>query len=171
MADDNFLVAMLTSIDGTKWVILGVVLLILEVITGTTYILWPAFSALFVGIVVFFLPLSLQMQFLLFFILSTSLMWIGHKYIRPRMKGGEPSDLNDRARSMVGRRVRAVADFDAGQGRVRVGDTQWRAAMRDGDAKAGDELRVVSVDGTTLMVVPHGVSRNFPILSGFTGRH
>jgi membrane protein implicated in regulation of membrane protease activity len=70
------------------------------------------------------------------------------------MKGGEPSDLNDRARSMIGMRVRAIADFDTGQGRVQVGDTQWRASMESGDAKSGQELRVVSVDGTTLTVEP-----------------
>ncbi len=156
MSDENVLMSMLSSINGTKWVILGVLLLIIEVLTGTTYILWPALSALAVGILVFILPLGWQMQLLLFFILSTALMFIGHKYIRPHMKGGEPSDLNDRARSMVGMRVKAIADFDTGRGRVQVGDTQWRAAMQHGDAKAGDELRVVSVKGTTLTVVPYG---------------
>ena len=94
------------------------------------------------------------MQFLLFFILSTVLLIVGHTHIRPKMQGGEPSDLNDRARSMSGMRVKAIADFETGRGRVQVGDTQWRAAMDVGDAKAGDELRVVSVKGTTLTVEP-----------------
>jgi len=68
------------------------------------------------------------------------------------MKGGEPSDLNDRARSMVGMRVKAVADFDTGLGRVQVGDTQWRASIFEGNPEAGAELRVISVKGTTLQV-------------------
>ena len=98
----NILVQMLETMSGTKWIIVGVLLLILEVVTGTTYILWPAVAALIVGFIVFILPLlGWEMQFLLFFILSSVLLVVGHKYVRPKMKGGEPSDLNDRARSMV----------------------------------------------------------------------
>ena len=150
--DANLLVQMLESMNGTKWMILGVLLLVLEVVTGTTYILWPAVAALIVGIIAFVLPLAWEMQFLLFFILSGILLVVGHKFVRPKMKGGEPSDLNDRARSMVGMRVKAVADFDTGLGRVQVGDTQWRASIQDGNPSAGAELRVISVKGTTLQV-------------------
>lgn len=150
--DANLLVQMLESMNGTKWLILGVLLLVLEVVTGTTYILWPAVAALIVGIIAFVLPLGWEMQFLLFFILSGILLVVGHKFVRPKMRGGEPSDLNDRARSMVGMRVKAVADFDTGLGRVQVGDTQWRASIQDGNPSAGAELRVISVKGTTLQV-------------------
>ena len=152
--DANLLVQMLESMSGTKWLILGVLLLVLEVVTGTTYILWPAVAALIVGVIVFILPLAWEMQFLLFFILSAILLVVGHKYVRPKMKGGEPSDLNDRARTMVGMRVKAVADFETGLGRVQVGDTQWRASIVDGNPAAGAELRVLSVKGTTLQVEP-----------------
>lgn len=148
----NLLIDGLNSMTGTKWVIIGVVLLILELITGTSYILWPAAAALFVGLLTYILPLGWEAQFLLFFLLSTALLVFGHIYIRPKMKGGEPSDLNDRARSMVGMRVKAIADFDTGEGRVQVGDTQWRAQMETGNAKAGQELRVMSVKATTLIV-------------------
>ena len=155
-SDGNMLMQFLQDMNGVRWLVLGVILMLAEVVTGTTYILWPAIAALILGVVVFILPvLGWQMQLLLFFILSTALMVIGHKYIRPKMKGGEPSDLNDRARSMVGMRVKAIADFDTGRGRVQVGDTQWRASMNTGDAKAGDELRVISVKGTTLNVEPY----------------
>ena len=150
--ETNLLVQILESMNGTKWMILGVFLLVIEVVTGTSYILWPAVAALIVGLVAFVLPLAWEMQFLLFSILSAVLLVVGHKFVRPKMKGGEPSDLNDRARSMVGMRVRAVADFDTGLGRVQVGDTQWRASIHDGNPSAGSELRVISVKGTTLQV-------------------
>ena len=154
--DTNLLIQMLESMSGSKWLILGVLLLVLEVVTGTTYILWPAVAALIVGVLIFILPLGWEMQFLLFFILSTVLLIIGHTHIRPRLGADDPSELNDRARSMLGMRVKAIADFETGRGRVQVGDTQWRAAMNTGEAKAGDELRVVSVKGTTLTVEPLG---------------
>ena len=75
MSDNaNVLVQMLESMTGTKWIIVGVLLLILEVVTGTTYILWPAVAALVVGLIAFVLPLGWEMQFLLFSILSTVLL-------------------------------------------------------------------------------------------------
>lgn len=154
-SDGNMIVALLESMNGTKWVIMGVLLLILELVTGTTYILWPAIAALAVGLLTFVLPFGWEMQLLLFFILSSVLLVFGHTHIRPRMKGGEPSDLNDRARSMIGMRVRAISDFELGTGRVQVGDTQWRASMEEGNANAGDELRVLSVKGATLAVEPY----------------
>lgn len=148
---NGVVIAWLEAMSGMKWMIVGVVLLILELVTGTTYILWPAVAALAVGSFAFVLPIGWEMQFLLFFILSAVLLVFGHSYVRPRVKGGEPSDLNDRARAMVGMRVKAINDFETGQGRVQVGDTQWRAKLDTGNAKAGDELRVVKVDGTTLV--------------------
>ena len=153
-SDGNLLMTLLNSMNGQKWLILGVLLLILEVVTGTTYILWISVAALIVGVITFILPLGWEMQFLLFAILSAILLVVGHTRLRPKLDNAAPSDLNDRARSMVGMRVRAVADFDTGQGRVQVGDTQWRASITNGNAKAGDELKVLSVKGTTLTVAP-----------------
>ena len=153
-SEPNFIMQILEGMNGTRWLVLGFLLLILEVLTGTSYILWPAAAALVVGVVVFILPLSWTMQLLLFAILASLFLVLGHKYVRPKMKGGEPSDLNDRARSMVGMRVKAVSDFETGLGRVHVGDTQWRAKIANGDVKAGDELRVISVKGVTLNVEP-----------------
>ena len=150
--EDNTLIDFLHGMSATRWTILGIVLLGFELLTGTTYILWPAVAALIMAALVFFLPLGWELQFILFFILSTALLLAGHKFVRPKVKGGEPSDLNDRARTMVGTRVKALRDFELGKGRVEVGDTQWSAAIKDGDVKKNDELRVVEVIGATLWV-------------------
>lgn len=152
--DGNIFLQLLEGMNGTKWLIFGVVLLTLEVLTGTTYILWPAVAALLVGVLVFVVPLSWELQFLLFFIISAVLLFAGHKYFQPLMQGGEPSDLNDRARSMLGRRVKAATNFETGRGRVHVGDTQWQAVMEEGDALEGDELKIIAVQGTILQVEP-----------------
>lgn len=155
-SDSNVILQLLESMDGARWLILGVVLLVAEVLTGTTYILWVAAAALIVGVLAFAIPvMGWPVQFLLFFVLSIALLIAGHKYFRPNMMGEEDSDLNDRAKSMVDMRVKAVADFETGRGRVQVGDTQWRASMTTGTAKAGQELRVTSVKGTTLIVEAH----------------
>jgi membrane protein implicated in regulation of membrane protease activity len=153
--EPNVMMQFLEGMNGVRWLFIAFGLLILEVLTGTMYILWPAAAAFIVGVLVFMIPgLGWSMQFLLFFILASVILYFGHTHLRPRVKGGDPSDLNDRARSMQGMRVKAIVDFETGRGRVQVGDTQWRASMDEGDAKAGQELRVVSVKGTTLGVEP-----------------
>ena len=150
--EGSILLQLFESLSASKWVIIGVVLLILELVTGTTYILWPAAAALAVGFVAFILPIPWTMQLLLFFIVSSVLLVVGHKYVGPKINQQGPSDLNDRAQSMVGMRVKAIANFETGLGRVQVGDTQWRASIAKGKVKAGQELRVLSVKGTTLQV-------------------
>ncbi|MEP1230129.1 MAG: NfeD family protein [Litorimonas sp.] len=150
--DPTFIMTFLEGMNATRWMIFGIVLLGLELATGTTYILWTAAAAILMAGIVLVLPIGWGLQFVLFFVLSLALLILGHIYVRPRFKGGEPSDLNDRARSMVGQRVKAVSDFEVGKGRVHVGDTQWAAALETGTAKAGDELRILSVKGATLQV-------------------
>jgi len=152
--DSNAFIAFLESIKATHWGLLGIALVGLELVTGTTYILWPAIAALAMAVFVFFLPLSWELQFILFFLLSAALLVVGHKYLRPLMKSGEPSDLNDPARTLQGRRVVAFTDFQNGHGRVKVGDTQWTASTESDDPAKGDELVITSVVGSTLVVAP-----------------
>jgi len=104
-SDTNFILAFLESMNGLKWGLIGVGLVGLELITGTTYILWPAAAALIVAVCVFILPLAWEIQFLLFAVLSIILLFVGHFYLRPLMKSDEPSDTNNPVRTMVGRRV------------------------------------------------------------------
>ena len=147
-------VAFLESMNATRWGLIGLGLVGVELITGSTYILWPAVAALAVAAWVFFLPLSWEMQFLLFFILSTVLLVVGHYYLRPYFKSGEPSETNDPVQTMMGRRVVAFTDFANGDGRVTVGDTQWKARTGKGDPKIGDTLVVTGITGATLVVEP-----------------
>lgn len=152
--ETNTILAFLESMNATRWGLLGLGLVALELVTGTTYILWPAVAALAMSAWVFFLPLSWEMQFILFFILSTALLVVGHLYLKPLMKSGEPSDLNDPGRTMLGRRVTAFTDFENGNGRVTVGDTQWKASTESDDPKIGDALVITAVAGATLIVEP-----------------
>lgn len=153
--EPNAILQFLEGMNGARWLILGFILLVIEVVTGTMYFLWIAAAAFILGVFMFIAPVfDWSTQLLIFAVLTGILLYVGHTHLRPKMKGGEPSDLNDRARSMVGMRVKAVADFESGRGRVQVGDTQWRALMETGDAKTGDELSIHSIKGTTLVVVP-----------------
>ena len=150
--DQNALIAMLSGMNAWTWLIIGVVVLVAELFTGTLFLLWPAIAALIVGVIIFILPLGWEMQLLLFAILSTAGLFWGEKYLRPRLNKDGPTDLNDRATAMTGKRVKAITDFDTGRGRVKVGDTEWAASIETGNPKTGDELRIVSVSGASVVV-------------------
>jgi inner membrane protein len=72
---------------------------------------------------------------------------------RDEGSGGQPK-LNCRAHAMVGREFTLDAPIVEGSGRVRVDDSSWRVAGPD--APAGAAVRVVGVDGATLMVEAAG---------------
>ncbi len=147
------MIELLSQLTAWHWLVFGVVLLGVELSTGSTYILWPAVSALAVGVLLFIAPsLGWEMQMMLFFLLSVATLVLGRTHLQKLVKGGEPSDLNDPGQAMIGRQVEAVTDFTGTEGRVRVGDTQWAARLADGTAAAGDLLRVESVQGATLIV-------------------
>ncbi|MGB3456121.1 MAG: NfeD family protein [Litorimonas sp.] len=147
------MVELLSQLTAWHWLVLGVVLLGLELLTGSTYILWPAVSALAVGLLLFIAPgMGWEMQMMLFFLLSVATLVLGRTHLQRLVKGGEPSSLNDPGLALVGRQVVAVADFTGTEGRVTVGDSQWSARMRDGTAGEGELLRVEEVEGATLIV-------------------
>ena len=153
-SDTNIILAFLESMNATKWGIIAVVLVGAELVTGTTYILWIAAAAFILAILTFLIPMAWELQFFLFTVLSITLLFVGHFYLRPLMKSDEPSDTNNPVRTMVGRRVVAFSDFDNGEGRVTVGDTQWKASSDADNLKTGDKLVITSVVGATLIVEP-----------------
>ncbi|RKR00452.1 NfeD family protein [Maricaulis maris] len=135
------------------WAISGVIL-IAELLTGTTYLLWPAAAAFLTGFVALeVLGVSWPVQLVVFAMLSVVLLWAGDRWVRPAMKAGAGSGLNDRSSRMVGQRVIVVADFAAGRGRVKYGDSEWAAETSDGsDPASGATLTVEAINGVVLRV-------------------
>ncbi len=135
------------------WAIAGVIL-IAELLTGTTYLLWPAAAAFLTGFVAMeMLGVSWPIQWAFFAILSLGLLWVGDRWVRPALKAGAGTGLNDRSSRMIGQRVTVVSDFVAGRGRVKYGDSEWAAETLDGsDPTVGTTVTVSAVNGVMLTV-------------------
>ncbi len=149
------MIELLQSLTAWHWLIFGVVLLGIELATGSTYILWPAVSAIAVGLLLFIAPMGWEMQMMLFFLLSIATLILGRTHFQKFVKGGEVADLNDLSVTLVGRQVRAVSDFEGTEGRVELGDTQWGARLEDPSqtpVPADALLHVRAVRGATLIV-------------------
>jgi hypothetical protein len=132
------------------WVILGVALIGVEVIAPGSFFVWLGVAALLVGAIDGAFGLPWQGSMLAFAGLSVASVLLGRAFVGGRAEGPDRPTLNRRAQALVGRVFTLDGPIVAGSGRVRVDDSSWRVAGPD--APAGTSVRVVSVDGTTLVV-------------------
>jgi len=142
----------LTRIDSTHWLILALMLLIAELASGTTYLLWPAVAAGIVGLIALFFPTSVYIEIGVFAGLTILLTLLGRPLVRnlQRAPANAPV-LNEREKTVIGARAVAMNAFVNGAGQVKLGDSVWRAQSAEAIA-AGQAVEVLSVDGTTVVV-------------------
>ena len=138
------------------WLALGAILVALEIITPTTYLLWPGLAALVMGALTAIVPdLSWQVQLLIYAVLAVAVSLAGRKFMPKPGDIVETSRLNRRADQYVGRRALAAENFVAGRGPVTIDDTRWPAQTLDGSSPAkGATVEVKAADGMLLKVTP-----------------
>lgn len=131
------------------WLVLGLVLLSVEMILPTEFVLlWMGASAIVTGLLCLLLPLSWQVQTVLFGILSI-VSYFSYRKFRPHIESDKPT-LNRRGHSYVGRVFTLEAPIVNGDGKLRVDDSQWR--INGPDLAAGAKVKVIEADGTMLKV-------------------
>jgi membrane protein implicated in regulation of membrane protease activity len=133
------------------WVILGLVLIGGEVLAPGVFLIWFGLAALLTGAVVGMADIGWQAAALVFAGFSVVSVLAGR--LLTRRRGEEPdaaTGLNDRGRQLVGKVFRLDSTMTGGEGRIRVGDSSWR--ITGPELLAGSEVRVVRVEGATLVV-------------------
>lgn len=141
----------LQSVQPWHWWVLGAALLILEVLAPGIFFVWLALAAFMLGLIVFVLPVPVALQLLLFAGLSVAAVLVGRRYVNRLVLGGSEGDeMNLGAGRLVGRTVTVTTAIHNGVGRVRVGDSDWRATGPD--TPVGADVLIVAADGTTLIV-------------------
>lgn len=139
------------SLGGWAWIVLGLVLVGSEMLAPGVFLLWFGIAALLTGIVVGLTGVAWQGALLVFAVLAVASVLAGRAITRRR--GDEPdaaSGLNDRGRQLIGKVFKLEATMAGGEGRIRVGDSSWR--ITGPELLAGTEIRVVRVEGATLVV-------------------
>ena len=137
-----------------SWIAVGAVLLVIEIATGTGYLLWPAASAGVVAIVAALVHPELSIDILVFALLTIASTVVGRRYMPTPFRHKGP-DINDRAGRLIGKVGEIVRPFDAGLGRVFVDGSEWAAEVAEGDAtpKVGARVEVVEVLGAARLKV------------------
>ncbi len=133
------------------WLILSVALIILEILMPGAYFLWMGISAAIVGGAMFVFPqMPILVQVLIFAVLSviTVVMYKSYRKKNPLVTD-EPA-LNRRAEQYVGQSFTLTEPIVNGEGKIKVDDSTWKITGADIDA--GETVRVIAVEGSTLIV-------------------
>ena len=136
------------------WMALGALLLAVEVVTGSGYLLWPAAAAAAVALLTG-LRLGGPVELLVFAGLTIASTILARRYLPNPFRPKGP-DINDTHERIVGRSGQAVGAFKGGHGRVFVDGKEWAAELEDGgEVDAGAEIKVTGLlGGSRLKVTP-----------------
>lgn len=137
--------------SGWLWAILGLLLVGGEILAPGVFLIWLGLAALLTGAIVGVANLGWQAACIIFAVLAVACVVAGR--LLTRRKNEEPdaaTGLNDRGRQLIGKVFRLEATMTGGEGRIRVGDSSWR--ITGPELLAGTEVKVVRVDGATLVV-------------------
>ena len=132
------------------WLALGLVLAVGEMTIPGVFLIWMAGAAVITGLVAWVVPLSVPLQVVLFAVLSVSAVFIGRGWLRANPIIAADPMMNDRGGRAVGETVLVTTMIEGGEGRVKLGDSEWIA--RGPDAEPGTRMRVTAHEGSVLLV-------------------
>lgn len=145
--------AALASLGPWPWLIGGLLLIGLETLAPGIFLVWFGIAAVLTGALESLLDLTWPTSLIVFAVLALASAGTGRLLTRRRDEAvtSHPM-LNRRGDALVGRVLRLDRPIAAGEGRVRVDDSVWR--VTGPELAAGAPVRVVRVDGATLVVEP-----------------
>lgn len=133
------------------WLAVGVLLLALEAMFSTEWLLWPAVSAGVVAVMTAAgVRLGLPGEVAVFAILTVISTLLSRRLIAKANPDGP--DINDRDSRLIGQRARVVQAFVDGRGRVFVSGAEWSAEIEGEAPGEGQDVVVKRVDGSRLTV-------------------
>jgi len=133
------------------WLAIGVLLLAIESMFSTEWLLWPAVSAGVVAVLTAVgVRLGLPAEVAIFAVLTVIATILSRRLIQKANPVGP--DINDRDSRLVQQRARVVEPFVAGRGRVFVSGAEWPAVIEGEAPDVGQDVIVDRVDGSLLTV-------------------
>ena len=133
------------------WLAIGVLLLAVEAMFSTEWLLWPAVSAGVVAVMTAAgVRLGLPGEVAVFAVLTVIATLLSRRLISKANPDGP--DINDRDSRLVGQRARVVETFVSGRGRVFISGAEWPAEIVGEAPLEGQEVVVMRVNGSLLTV-------------------
>lgn len=133
------------------WLAIGVLLLAVEAMFSTEWLLWPAVSAGVVAVMTAAgVRLGLPGEVAVFAVLTVIATLLSRRLISKANPDGP--DINDRESRLVGQRARVVETFISGRGRVFISGAEWPAEIVGEAPIEGQDVVVMRVNGSLLTV-------------------
>jgi len=140
-------------INHWHWLILALVLLVIELFSGTVVFLWLSAACVGVGAVVYYMPELIwqyQLAVAAIFIILSIIFWkLWGKYF-PTTHRIDNQSLNRRSEQYVGRVFNLSEAIVNGMGKIRVDDSSWRVSGND--APVNSQVEVIAAEGMVLKV-------------------
>lgn len=141
----------LADLQYWHWWVLGMICIAIEIFAPGAIFIWFGASAALLGVLLLVMPdLTWQVQITLFSVFSL-LSIIGWRQYRKNVpEENVYPTLNKRGEELIGRTFTLDEPIVNNYGKIHVDDTMWK--INGSDAGAGQKVKVVSLDGTVLMV-------------------
>lgn len=137
------------------WGILGLVLLSMEMMTGTFYILWFGVAALLMTLVVWLAPaMGVPMQLFLYAILALGSLFIWRHFYNQTSVDFRIGQSQGDEIGTVGTMIKAVGPQQSGKiefAQGVMGSRKW-VALSDETIAMGQQAEIVAVEGNSLRV-------------------
>lgn len=137
------------------WGALGLILLTIEMATGTFYVLWFGVAALCVSVATWIFPeLSHALQFTIFAVLSLGSLAIWRRYYKKTEIHYRVGQAQGEEIGRIGTVIKATSATHSGTIRFAqglMGSREW-VALSDAPIEAGSNATVVAVEGNTLRI-------------------
>ncbi|MFK5891959.1 MAG: NfeD family protein [Pseudomonadota bacterium] len=135
------------------WLILALVMLVIELFSGTVVFLWFSVACAGVGAVVFYWPgiiWQYQLALVTVFIILSIILWKLWGKLFPSGDRKDNPSLNRRSEQYVGRIFNLSEAIINGMGKIKVDDSNWRVS--GDDAPINTQVEVIAAEGMLLKV-------------------
>lgn len=140
---------------GALWLAAGLALGIAELLVPGVFLVFLAIAAGVTALTAWAIPeLPVGLQLAEFAVWSVACVMIGRRWYRDFPVESDAPVLNAPTLRLRGQIVTVTTPIIGGEGRARLGDSEW--PVRGPDADIGTRLRVAHVDSGILLVEPIG---------------
>jgi membrane protein implicated in regulation of membrane protease activity len=132
------------------WLTAAVILIVIEMMIGTYFLLWVGFAAAATALVQWIFGIGWQVQMIVFFILSLVSIAAWYFYAKNNPEIDTMPNLNKRGHQHIGRTFNLSRAIVNGTGKINVNDSTWK--VEGEDMPEGAKVKVIDILGTILKV-------------------
>ena len=133
------------------WWVFAIVLIILEIFSPGAFFMWMGAAAGASGLALLVMPeISWQIQFVIFAVTSIVAILLGKTFFNRKSANTDDPTLSTLETELTGNIYIVEKPIVNGSGRIKVGESTWKAQGPDCDV--GSSVKVIGVEGAVLVV-------------------